>query len=214
MFLTRDKQFTYTQSVLTAKQRNLKNKEKKNKPCKSDHLLPTEVEKMWQTGALGTKNPQYTLWWHLMTEAGMRASREHIFLCCGAVNLKMTADVKRYIEHNVMERQTKMRMGGGTATMQTASKIFENASDPSRCPVQAYLKFEVKKIRSNENGRRAFLPKALNKPVQQYELADICFKKQPLGISSIQKFMKNIAWRARSITQDKKQATPERENIR
>ena len=84
--LTRDKQFTYTQSMLAAKQRDLKKQGKGNKPCKSDHLLPTEVEKMWQTGALGTQNPQslqYTLWWYLMTEAGMRASREHLFLCWG-----------------------------------------------------------------------------------------------------------------------------------
>ena len=41
--LTRDKQFTYTQSILAAKQRDLKKQGKGNKPCKSDHLLPTEI---------------------------------------------------------------------------------------------------------------------------------------------------------------------------
>ena len=159
---------------------------------------------MWQTGALGTQNPQslqYTLWWYLMTEAGMRASREHLFLCWGDVKLKTKTDGKRYIEH--MERQTKMRMGEGAATKQTASKIFENASDPSRCPVQAYLKFEEKRPEAMKTDDARFYLQALNKPVEQYELTDIWYKKQPLGISSIQKFMKNIATRA-SITHDKK----------
>ena len=167
--LTRDKQFTYTQSMLAAKQRDLKKQGKGNKPCKSDHLLPTEVEKMWQTGALGTQNPQslqYTLWWYLMTEAGMRASREHLSLCWGDVKLKTTTDGKRYIEH--MERQTKMRMGEGAATKQTASKIFENASDPSRCPVQAYLKFEEKRPEAMKTDDARFYLQALNKPVNRH----------------------------------------------
>ena len=80
----------------------------------------TKVQKPQNTQSL-----QYTLWWYLMTKAGMRASREHLFLCWGDVKLKTTTDGKRYITH--MERQTKMRMGEGAATKQMASKIFENA---------------------------------------------------------------------------------------
>ena len=189
---------------VSRKAKRPKKQGKGNKPCKSDHLLPTEVEKMWQTGALGTQNPQslqYTLWWYLMTEAGMRASCEHLFLCWGDVKLKTTTEGKRYIEH--MERQTKMRMGEGAATKQPASKIFENASDPSRCLVQAYLKFEEKRREAMKTDDARFYLQALNKPVEQYELTDIWYNKQPLGISSIQKFMKNIPSRA-SITHDKK----------
>ena len=49
-----------------------------------------------------------------------------------------------------------MRMGDGAAAKDTPSKIFENTTDPTRCPVRAYMKFAEKR------------PSDLSKPAESF----------------------------------------------
>ena len=193
--LLRDREFSHARSMLTAKQRDLKRQGKGNKPHRSQSLSPLEIAKMWDSGAFGLKDPvslQHTLWWYLVTEAGMRAVTEHSHLCWGDVLLKETSDGKKYLEHN--ERQTKMRMDDGAAAKDTPSKIFENGTDPTRCPVRAYMKFADKRPSDFcKPAESFFLQPIILRSDTQYVSLNTWYKKQPLGKHSIAKFMKKMA---------------------
>ena len=202
--ILRDKEFTNARSMLTSKQRDLKKKGKGNLPQKSASLLPSELAKFWESGALSLDNPQslqHTLWWFLVTEAGMRATTEHLHLCWGDVCLKYTSDGRRYLQHN--ERQTKMRMGEGGDTKSTPSQIFENTSDPSQCPVEAYLKFSQKRPKSMCLQDSKFYLQPIFVRNQSYDDLEIWYKRENLGEHSIKNFMKNMSATA-NLSYDRK----------
>ena len=135
---------------------------------------------MWDSGAFELNDPvslQDTLWWYIVTEAGMRAVTELSHLCGGDVSLKLTSDGKKYLEHN--ERQTKMRMGDGAAAKETPSKIFENTTDSTRCPVRAYMNFAEE------------MPSDFGKPTESFQPVILRYDTQYVSLNT---WYKTTAW--------------------
>jgi hypothetical protein len=106
-------------------------------PRAADPLTPTEVDQLWESGQLGTGNPEsllQTLWWVNTTQFGIRAGpKEHLRLCLGDLELKSTADGHEYIER-CTERQTKTRTGADPKNTRVSNPCAFATGD-ERCPV-------------------------------------------------------------------------------
>ena len=110
--ITNDLVFEKTRKVLLSKQKELKKKGKGNRPNASIALTSDELNRLYEKGLLGTRNPEAllnTLWLNSIMHFGLRGCKEHRNMCWGDVKLKETANGKAYLEFN--ERQTKTRTG-------------------------------------------------------------------------------------------------------
>ena len=138
--LLNDKEFSEVQDILKKKQKQLKSIGKGNKPDSADPL--TDTEQWYCDGVLGNITPRAllnTVWLKNCIFFGMRPGKEQRDLCWGDLELKVDAQVVRYVEF-CTERQTKTRTGENPRNIrETRPKMFENPDNIERCPVTAFL---------------------------------------------------------------------------
>ena len=99
--IIRDTQFAPSREKLKASRKFLKGKGKGNKPNAAEPVDVTEVEQLWQQGALGASDPvtlQKTIWWLISTQMGTRGRDEHHKFKFGDFQLKKASDGAGFIE--------------------------------------------------------------------------------------------------------------------
>ena len=105
-------EFAKVMDVIRCKQKKLKREGKGNQPKKAEAISDTDIDKLYQTGQLGAKNPETllrTVWLQNTVHFGMRGVTEHRDMKWGDVKLCQDTDGNEFIEFN--ERQTKTRQG-------------------------------------------------------------------------------------------------------
>ena len=78
--ILRDPCFTSSRQALKASRKYLRAQGKGNKPNASEGLQSSEIERLWDSGALGDGDPQTlqcTIWWLISTQMGTRGCDEH-----------------------------------------------------------------------------------------------------------------------------------------
>ena len=196
--ILRDKSFTSSREALKAARKHLKSEGKGNKPNAADALEPADVEQLWSSGALGDTDPvtlQQTLWWLIATHMGTRGRDEHRKLRFGDFFVGSTTDGHEYVEFSA-ERGTKTRTGETEKSTNENARVFKpkmwaTPDMPSRCPVRLYQKFAEKRPPDMCTPNSPFYL-AVNHQLEGTKTF-YWYKKQPLGVTLLGKFMKDLA---------------------
>ena len=135
--------FNATKQALKAKQKDLKQKGKGNRPKKADPLSDEEINILFDTGVLGVTSPESllnTVWFNNAIHLGLRGQQEHYNLCWGDISLQKNSDGVEYLQH--YERQTKTRTGADARdTRKILGKIFSVPHLKENNPIEVYKKY-------------------------------------------------------------------------
>jgi hypothetical protein len=188
--ITHDREFHASQQLLKAKQIDLRKQGKGNRPNKSDAIEDEDVDRLYESGALGDDNPEsvlQTIWFNNTVLFGMRAgASEHVSMRWGDVELKQNSDGKEYLEKSV-ERQTKTRQGNDPRNIRESTpKAF--ARDDNRCPVKIYKKFRDNRPSDMMHKDAPFYLGTIANP----KSGQLWFRRQRLGPDKLGKLMKKM----------------------
>lgn len=185
--LLNDKEFSEVQDILKKKQKQLKSIGKGNKPDSADPL--TDTEQWYCDGVLGNITPRAllnTVWLNNCIFFGMMPGKEQRDLCWGDLELKVDAQVVRYVEF-CTERQTKTRTGENPRNIrETRPKMFENPDNIERCPVTAFLCYKDQRPAQMLNDNSPFYL-AIN--TESPRAGKSWYKNSPLGVNSLRSMM-------------------------
>ena len=172
--------------VCKSKKTMSKNAGKGNRPNRAKSMSVEEEKKMWETGALGTENPDAllrTLWWGFTTGFGLRGRDEHRNLLWKDVELKED-NKEEFLEFT--ERATKTRKGNGLGR-EICPKIFCTCKeDPKTCVIEACKIY----AEHRPEGQEEFYL-AAKTGVSKVE--PVWFKKSPVGQNKLGNMMRSGA---------------------
>ena len=146
-----------TKQVTTAKKKELKSLGKGNFPNRASRLSSEEEDRLWDTGAFGSENPESLLHglWYLFTKGfGFRGRHEARQLRVGDVEQKCDSEGRAFLQWN--ERLTKTRNGSSSHHRPFAPRLFETPKEPRRCPVKLYNLYMSKRPAKLEGSTDAF----------------------------------------------------------
>ena len=138
--------FEKTRKVLLSKQKELKKKGKGNRPNASITLTSDELNTLYETGLLGSRNPEAllnTLSLNSTIHFGLRGCKEHRGMCWGDVKLKEIADGKEYLEFN--ERQTKTRTSSDCHDIRAMPPKMFTTDGSEKDPIVVYKLYARKR---------------------------------------------------------------------
>lgn len=191
--ILKDTVFHECRTALSSKRIALKKQGLGNRPQRSLGLESREEEKLWQCGVLGKLsgfNLQFTMWYHMTLIMGLRGRDEHRRVKFGDLTLSSDTNNQEYLE--LTDHGGKTRDGATRDdTRATSPKIFCTcqSNGTNRCVIEIYK--ELKNRR----------PKDFCKPEDPFYLqtktdsqiassgTDIWFKREPLGVGSLGKFL-------------------------
>ncbi|KAK3734347.1 hypothetical protein QZH41_005333 [Actinostola sp. cb2023] len=133
-------EFEEVAEMLSLKKKDLKKKGFGNKPNTAQPIEDEDVQKMWESGAVGMHSPRALLrlvWWNNMMHLGMRGFQEQRDCQLEDFLIKDT-----YIEYN--ERQTKNRQGDEESSNKRARKYNNKiwkTDGGERDPYQAFIEY-------------------------------------------------------------------------
>lgn len=184
--IIKDCQFQQSKKVLEGQAKLLRQEEKGKRPDASSTLSIPEEEALWENGKLGSSSPQvlcHTMWWILTQHFGLRGRQEHHSMNVEDFNLCRDDRVIECVTFK--ENPTKTRQGGlNSKWRQVLPKMF--AAGGPRCPVGLFKDFLSR--RPPELGESGpFYLAVIERPK-----TEVWYKKQRLGIHSIDQMMKNI----------------------
>ena len=167
------------------KKKELKEKGKGNYPNRAD-CLSEDQEEMWRSVALGDHSPSslvHTLWYLCTKLLGFHGSQEARQMLWSDITVK-NQNGEKFLEFN--ERLTKTRDGNNGCVRAFPAKMFQNLTNPERCPVHLYELYE------------SMRPKAKKCPafflqVNNNVNARTWFGDRPIGVHNLGKTMKKIA---------------------
>lgn len=172
--------------MLSLKKKDLKKKGMGNKPNAAQSLEDEDIEKLWQSKALGLENSRALLnlvWWNNVTHLGMRATQEHHD--CQLDDFTVT---DQYIEYT--ERQTKNRQGNESSAAKRARKYNNKiwkTDGGERDPYRAFVEYVGHRPKEGDVSTSFYLS-----PVDN-PTSNIWFKTTPVGRNTLAKLMKKIA---------------------
>ena len=187
----RDVEFASSREKLKAACKKLKKDGKGNKSKASEPLENSEVQKMWEKGALGDESPevlQNTVWYLLTLHMGMRGRDEHYKLKYGDLNIHTTDEGYKYVEFN--ERDTKTRSGESSASRPFSPKMWSTPQNNQQCPVRIYEKYLQKRPPQMCEPDSPFYLAVNYKPSPANEY---WYKQQKMGKERIGNIMKRMA---------------------
>lgn len=178
--------FKGSRDVLEGKARMLREKGMGKKPNKTNSLTREEEEILWQSGQLGDETPKSiirTLWWQLTQHFGLRGRQEHHSMRVEDFKFRRDESGTTYIMFS--EGITKTRQSGlHQKNRLQLPKMFATESD--RCPVKLFRKYLSKRPVELKESGPFYLQPIVN------PLTDVWYKKQPMGINSINGIMKDM----------------------
>ena len=135
--------FFESREAIKSKCRELKKKGKGSRPKRKRAPTQTEVNQMWDTGALGVDSPrslQHTMWWVVNTRFGNRVNTENASMCWGDIDSSETSDGKKYLTYR--ERETKTRQGDDIKNVKNTFRVFADVEEQQFCPVKVYEEYK------------------------------------------------------------------------
>lgn len=184
--IIKDCQFQQSKKVLEGQAKLLRQEEKGKRLDASSTLSIPEEEALWDNGKLGSSSPRvlcHTMWWILTQHFVLRGRQEHHSMNVEDFNLCRDDRGIEYVTFK--ENPTKTRQGGlNSKRRQVLPKMF--AAGGPRCPVGLFKNFLSR--RPPELGESGpFYLAVVERPK-----TEVWYKKQRLGIHSIDQMMKNI----------------------
>ncbi|XP_056002380.1 uncharacterized protein LOC125661399 isoform X2 [Ostrea edulis] len=193
------KEFTWTKEVLQDRMKQLVENGKGNFNQRSHTLTATDVDKLFESGQLGNRNPACllrTMWFINTVYLGIKGSKEHHQLKWG--DIKLCCDKKDNLEF--LEYRRRETAAGCVKSRQGHVRVvFANTMDVSRCPVAHYKLY------------RDLRPPGYSNPGDPYYLVSTsgvvperCFRTQSVGVNKLNKFMSVMAKNAGLINENQK----------
>ena len=184
--IMRDREFYQSKLVLEGKVKHLRQQGKGKRPNAASALTAEEEEILWTTKNLSDFGPRVlsqTMWWVLTQHFGLRGRQEHrsvevedFAFCqddCGTEYITFRAHPKKTRQG---ELNTKCRT--------VLARMF--ATSGPRCPVQLFKQYpSPRPLEFRDNG--PFYLAVIDNPKIK-----VWYKKQRLGVNSIDQMMKNI----------------------
>ena len=184
--IVRDREFSESKKVLEGKARQLRQQGLGKRPNTAKALTAEEEETLWQAQKLGNSSPAAltnTMWWLLTQHFGLRGRQEHHEMT--VEDFEMGFDDQGVEFVTFKENPTKTRQGGLYIKRRPQlPKMFATGNE--RCPVaffKEYLSHRPTELRSTGAFYLANLPQPKN---------NIWYKRQNLGVNSIDKIMKTM----------------------
>lgn len=186
--ILKDKAFENCRKVLNGKAIELREKGMGKRKNKSDPLTSNEEEQLWKLKVLGANNPKslnYTIFYLISQQFGTRGCQEHHQL--RLEDLKFVCDPSgKTILVEWVEGITKTRQGGlSKIERRLPQKMF--AHKGSRCPIK-FLELLISKRPQKLRYSGPLYLRPLESPH-----ADVWYSSQPVGIQTINTYMKNMA---------------------
>jgi len=200
--IAKDKEFLESRKVLNGKAIELREQGKGKRKNKADPLTEEEEELLWKKGVLGDTNPvslNHTVFYTLSQHFGTRGRQEHHQI--KAEELKFVKNAltgeTEYVER--VEGLTKTRQGG---LVKKERRVPQQAyaTGGNRCPVRLLEKLFSKRPEK----MKAFGPLYLT-PLRNFQAdRDVWFSSTPVGVNTIDTYMKTMANAAGLHTTGKK----------
>ena len=184
--IIRDREFYQSKLVLEGKVKHLRQQGKGKRPNAASALTAEEEEILWTAKNLGDSSPRVlsqTMWWVLTQHFGLRGRQEHHSMEVEDFAFCEDDCGTEYITFK--EHPTKTRQGGLNTKRRTVlPKMF--ASGSPRCPVQFFKQYLSRRpLELRDKG--PFYLTVIDNPK-----TEVWYKKQWLGVNSIDHMMKNI----------------------
>ena len=188
--IAKDREFVDSRKVLEGKARYLREQGYGKRPHASKALTTEDEELLWSKGLLGNQSPKSliaTMWFFLTQHFGLRGCQEHHDMFVEDFSFSKDDNGVEYVTYE--ENPTKTRQGGLRKKRRVVQpKMF--ATDGPRCPVKLLKTFLSH--RPDEMKRSGpFYLAVIERPKSQ-----VWYKRQRMGIYSINSFMKSMAAQA------------------
>nr|XP_058973680.1 uncharacterized protein KIAA1958-like [Pocillopora verrucosa] len=181
--IIRDREFHQSKLVLEGKVKCLRQQGKGKRPNAANALTAEEEKMLWSEQSLGDCSPRVlsqTMWWILTQHFGLRGRQEHHSMEVEDFSFCVDDSGTEYVTFK--ENPTKTRQGGlNTKHRNVLPKMF--ATGGQRCPVELLKQY----LAIIEN------PKT-----------NVWYKKQRLGVNSIDNMMKSVVKNTALETSKKK----------
>lgn len=188
--IVKDKEFAESREVLNGKAIELREQGKGKRKNKAD-AVTDEEELMWKKGILGDKSPtslNYTVFYTLSQQFATRGCQEHHQIMIEDLKFVKNAITGQteYVEW--VEGLTKTRQGGLTKRDRRVPQRAY-ATQESRCPVRFLEKLVAKRPEEMKNSGALYLTPRK----KLHEDADVWYSSTPVGVNTIDKYMKAMA---------------------
>ena len=184
--IIRDREFHQSKLVLEGKVKCLRQQGKGKRPNAANALTAEEEEMLWSEQSLSDSSPRVlsqTMWWILTQHFGMRGRQEHHSMKVEDFSFCVDDNGTEYVTFK--ENPMKTRQGGlNTKHRSVLPKMF--ATGDLRCPVQL-LKQYLSKRPQELREKGPFYLAIIENPK-----TNVWYKKQRLGVNSIDNMMKSV----------------------
>lgn len=185
--IAKDREFVNSRKVLEGKARFLREQGYGKRPRASKALTTEDEELLWSKGLLGSQSPKSlitTMWFLLTQHSGLRGCQEHHDMYVEDFSFTKDDNGVEYITYE--ENPTKTRQGGLRKKRRVVQpKMF--ATGGPRCPVKLLKTFLSHRPEEMKNSGPFYLA-VIERPKSQ-----VWYKRQRMGIHSINSFMKSMA---------------------
>ena len=197
--IQKDREFEGCRKVLNGRAIELRENGMGKRKNRSDPLSEQEEEQLWQRKVLGASNPKslnYTIFFMLSQQFGTRGCQEHHQL--RVEDLKFVHDTSgETISVEWVEGLTKTRQGGlSKMDRRLPQKLFAQGGD--RCPVK-FLELLISKRPESLRATGPLYLRPLDRPRE-----DVWYSSQPVGIRTIDTYMRNMAMLGKLDSTNKK----------
>ena len=196
--IAKDIEFSNSRKVFEGKARLLRQEGFGKRPNAAKALTSQDEELLWSKGVLGSHSPQsliQTIWFLLTQHFGLRGCQEHHDMYVEDFAFSTDDNGIEFVTYE--ENPTKTREGGLRKKRRVVQpKMF--ATGGQRCPVKLFKTFLKRRPEEMRNSGPFYL--ALNERAK----TQVWFKRQRMGVNSINSFMKNMASQAIQDIQGKK----------
>ena len=196
--IIRDREFHQSKLVLEGKVKCLRQQGKGKRPNAANALTAEEEKMLWSEQSLGDCSPRVlsqTMWWILTQHFGLRGRQEHHSMEVEDFSFCVDDSGTEYVTFK--ENPTKTRQGElNTKHRSVLPKMF--ATGGQRCPVELlkqYLSRRPQELRD----KGPFYLAIIENPK-----TNVWYKKQRLGVNSIDNMMKSVVKNTALETSKKK----------
>ena len=188
--IAKDREFVNSRKVLEGKARFLREQGYGKRPKASKALTTEDEELLWSKGLLGNQSPKSligTMWFLLTQHFGLRGCQEHHDMFVEDFSFNKDDNGVEYVTYE--ENPTKTRQGGLRKKRRVVQpKMF--ATGGPRCPVKLMKNFLSRRPDDMKSSGPFYLA-VIERPKSQ-----VWYKRQRMGIHSINSFMKSMATQA------------------
>ncbi|KAK3737414.1 hypothetical protein QZH41_000672 [Actinostola sp. cb2023] len=196
--IAKDREFQKCRDVLEGKARALRQQGYGKRPNASKPLNAEDEEQLWSSGVMGSHSPNAlisTLWFILSLHFGLRGCQEHHSMFVEDFTIDKDDNGNEYLTNE--ENPTKTRQGGLRIKRRAVKpKMFPTGG--ARCPVRLFRSFLIHRPEGMQNSGPFYLG-VLDQPKSV-----TWYKRQRMGINTINSFMKTMCQDAGVNTEERK----------